>query len=69
MMGVASFDDLAKDGKATIVGDSKILGQLFALMVPFTPNFEILPGTAPQATGNDAKASGSPALAPAESGE
>ena len=69
MMRVASFDDLVRDGKATIVGDSKILGQLFALMVPFTPNFEILPGTAPQATGNDAKASGSPALAPTESGE
>jgi alkyl sulfatase BDS1-like metallo-beta-lactamase superfamily hydrolase len=51
MMGVRSFDDLVKDGKATFVGDRKPLDQLRALMVPFAPNFEILPGTAPKAAG------------------
>jgi alkyl sulfatase BDS1-like metallo-beta-lactamase superfamily hydrolase len=49
MMGVASFDDLIKDGKAKFVGDRKPFDQLRSLMVPFTPNFEILPGTAPTA--------------------
>jgi alkyl sulfatase BDS1-like metallo-beta-lactamase superfamily hydrolase len=49
MMGVASFDDLIRDGKAKFVGDRKPFDQLRSLMVPFTPNFEILPGTAPQA--------------------
>ncbi len=48
MMGVSSFDDLIKAGKAKFEGDRKPFDQLRALMVPFTPNFEILPGTAPK---------------------
>jgi len=48
MMGVNSFDDLIKDGKAKFEGDRKPFDQLRSLMVSFTPNFEILPGTAPK---------------------
>jgi len=48
MMGVTTFDDLVKAGKAKFDGDRKPLDQLRGLMVAFTPNFEILPGTAPK---------------------
>ena len=47
MMGVASFDQLAEEGKASFGGDRAIIHTLRDLMVPFTPNFEVLPGTAP----------------------
>ena len=49
MMGTSSFDDLIQAGKARFVGDRKAFDQLRGLMVAFTPNFEILPGTAPKA--------------------
>lgn len=48
MMGVASFDDLIKAGKAKFDGNRAGFDQLRAILVPFTPDFEILPGTAPQ---------------------
>lgn len=48
MMGQASFDDLIKAGKAKFDGDRTGFDQLRAILVPFTPDFEILPGTAPQ---------------------
>jgi alkyl sulfatase BDS1-like metallo-beta-lactamase superfamily hydrolase len=48
MMGVASFDQLADEGKARFDGDRTIIHQLRDLMVSFTPDFEILPGTRPQ---------------------
>jgi alkyl sulfatase BDS1-like metallo-beta-lactamase superfamily hydrolase len=48
MMGVSSFDDLIQAGKAKFDGDRKPFDQLRGLMVAFTPNFEILPGTAPK---------------------
>ena len=47
MMGVASFDQLATEGKAKFDGDRTIIHKLRDLMVTFTPDFEILPGTAP----------------------
>ena len=50
MMGVSSFDDLIKAGKAKFEGDRKPFDQLRGLLVSFTPNFEILPGTAPKAS-------------------
>jgi alkyl sulfatase BDS1-like metallo-beta-lactamase superfamily hydrolase len=50
MMGVSSFDDLIKAGKATFDGDRKPFDQLRGLMVAFTPDFEILPGSAPKTT-------------------
>jgi linear primary-alkylsulfatase len=49
MMGANSFDDLIKAGKAKFEGDRKPFDQLRGLMVVFSPNFEILPGTAPKA--------------------
>ena len=48
MMGRASFDDLLKDGKAKFEGDRTGFDQLRSILVPFTPDFEILPGTAPK---------------------
>jgi alkyl sulfatase BDS1-like metallo-beta-lactamase superfamily hydrolase len=48
MMGLASFDDLIKDGKAKFEGDRSGFDQLRSILVPFTPDFEILPGTAPK---------------------
>ena len=68
MMGVNSFDDLLKNGKATFDGDRKHLDQLRGLMVPFAPNFEILPGTAPQKATQDLKPFAVPELQPAEMG-
>ena len=50
MMGASSFDDLIKAGKAKFDGDRKPFDQLRGLLVSFTPNFEILPGTAPKAS-------------------
>jgi alkyl sulfatase BDS1-like metallo-beta-lactamase superfamily hydrolase len=47
MMGVAGFDQLATEGKAKFDGDRTIIGKLRDLMVTFTPDFEVLPGTAP----------------------
>ena len=47
MMGVATFDQLADEGKARFDGDRTIIHKLRDLMVTFTPDFEILPGTAP----------------------
>jgi alkyl sulfatase BDS1-like metallo-beta-lactamase superfamily hydrolase len=47
MMGQASFDDLIKAGKAQLDGDRTGFDQLRSILVSFTPDFEILPGTAP----------------------
>ena len=47
MMGTASFDQLAQEGKVRFDGDRSIIATLRDLMVTFTPDFEILPGTAP----------------------
>ena len=46
MMGQASFDDLIEAGKAKFEGDRTGFDQLRSILVPFTPDFEILPGTA-----------------------
>jgi alkyl sulfatase BDS1-like metallo-beta-lactamase superfamily hydrolase len=48
MMGKASFDDLIKEGKAKFDGDRSGFDQLRSALVVFTPDFEILPGTAPK---------------------
>ena len=48
MMGTASFDDLIKAGKAKFDGDRTGFDQLRSILVPFTPDFEILPGTSPK---------------------
>lgn len=49
MMGEASLEQLEREGKAQLVGDRRVITSLRELMVPFTPDFEILPGTAPTA--------------------
>ena len=56
MMGVATFDQLADEGKARFDGDRTIIHKLRDLMVTFTPDFEILPGTAPDAAAGAARA-------------
>jgi alkyl sulfatase BDS1-like metallo-beta-lactamase superfamily hydrolase len=48
MMGAASFDDLIKSGKAKFDGNRAGFDQLRSILVPFTPDFEIMPGTAPK---------------------
>jgi alkyl sulfatase BDS1-like metallo-beta-lactamase superfamily hydrolase len=65
MMGVSTFDDLIKAGKAKFEGDRKPFDQLRGLMVAFTPDFEILPGTAPRATAKGLKAFEMPDPVPA----
>ena len=52
MMGVATFDDLIKAGKAKFDGNRTGFDQLRSILVPFTPDFEILPGTAPKQRAN-----------------
>ncbi|MCP4621766.1 MAG: MBL fold metallo-hydrolase [Bradyrhizobium sp.] len=50
MMGQASFDDLIASGKARFEGDRSGFDRLRAILVPFTPDFEILPGTSAKAS-------------------
>ena len=45
MMGVVSFDDQIKSGKAKLEGDRKPYDQLKTMLVQFDMGFEILPGT------------------------
>jgi alkyl sulfatase BDS1-like metallo-beta-lactamase superfamily hydrolase len=45
MMGVATLEQLEREGKARLVGDRAVVTKLRELMVAFTPDFEILPGT------------------------
>jgi len=47
MLGQAGFEQLEKEGKAKLEGDRTVIGKLRDMMVTFTPDFEILPGTAP----------------------
>jgi len=47
MFGVATFDQLADEGKATLDGDRTAIRTLRDLMVTFTPDFEFIPGSAP----------------------
>jgi alkyl sulfatase BDS1-like metallo-beta-lactamase superfamily hydrolase len=45
MMGVKTFEDLLKEGKAKVEGNPQILAQLVGMLDEFDPRFEILPGT------------------------
>jgi alkyl sulfatase BDS1-like metallo-beta-lactamase superfamily hydrolase len=45
MSGLSTFQSLAAEGKVTLVGDATILQTLQDLLVEFTPDFELLPGT------------------------
>jgi alkyl sulfatase BDS1-like metallo-beta-lactamase superfamily hydrolase len=46
MLGVATFDSLAEEGKARFEGDRTAIHKLRDLMVAFTPDFEFIPGSA-----------------------
>lgn len=45
MLGNASLEDQVKAGKAILEGNPEPLRQLMSLVVEFTPDFEIMPGT------------------------
>jgi alkyl sulfatase BDS1-like metallo-beta-lactamase superfamily hydrolase len=45
MMGQAGFEKLEEEGKAKLDGDRTVIAKLRDMMVTFTPDFEILPGT------------------------
>lgn len=45
MMGTSTFEALEASGKAKFVGDRSAYENLKSLLVKFTPNFEIMPGT------------------------
>lgn len=47
MGGKATFDDLIKSGKAKFDGNRQPFDQLKGILVTFTPDFELLPGTRP----------------------
>ena len=64
MMGVNTFDDLIKAGKAKFDGDRKRFDQLRGILVSFAPNFEILPGTAAKTPSKALKPFEMPDLAP-----
>ena len=63
MGGKAMFDDLIAAGKAKFEGDRKPFDQLRGILVQFTPDFEMMPGTKP------AKPATSPAKDPFEQPE
>jgi alkyl sulfatase BDS1-like metallo-beta-lactamase superfamily hydrolase len=48
MAGTTTFDDLLKEDKAKFDGDRKPFDVLRSAMVRFTPDFEMMPGTAPK---------------------
>lgn len=48
MGGTATFDQLISEGKAKFEGDRKPFDVLRSALVRFTPDFEVLPGTAPK---------------------
>ncbi len=47
MMGKATLDDQIVAGKAKLDGDRKPYDQLKSILVQFTPDFELMPGTKP----------------------
>jgi tetratricopeptide (TPR) repeat protein len=53
MLGKITFDDQIKAGKAKLVGDRKPYEQLKSILVQFTPDFEILPGTKTEPSKSD----------------
>ena len=45
MMGAATFSDLVNSGKIKLAGNRTVIEQLQAMLVQFSPDFEIMPGT------------------------
>jgi alkyl sulfatase BDS1-like metallo-beta-lactamase superfamily hydrolase len=50
MAGLTTFPALISTGKATLEGNPTVFEQLRSLLVEFTPDFEIMPGTHPAKT-------------------
>ncbi len=50
MMGSATFGELVNSGKIRLVGNRAVVDQLQAMLVQFSPDFEIMPGTKAPAT-------------------
>jgi alkyl sulfatase BDS1-like metallo-beta-lactamase superfamily hydrolase len=48
MLGIATFDSLAQEGRARFDGDRTAIYKLRDLLVTFTPDFEFIPGSAPE---------------------
>jgi alkyl sulfatase BDS1-like metallo-beta-lactamase superfamily hydrolase len=48
MLGIATFDSLVEEGRARFDGDRTAIYTLRDLMVSFTPDFEFIPGSAPE---------------------
>jgi alkyl sulfatase BDS1-like metallo-beta-lactamase superfamily hydrolase len=48
MAGLTTFPALVKEGKAQLEGNLAIFEQLRSLLVEFTPDFQIMPGTRPE---------------------
>jgi len=51
MMGKTKFDDQISAGKAKLLGNREVYEQLKTVLVNFTPDFEIMPGTKPKQSG------------------
>jgi alkyl sulfatase BDS1-like metallo-beta-lactamase superfamily hydrolase len=47
MSGLSTFPQLAEEGKLKLEGDASIIGKLQAVLVKFSADFEIMPGTSP----------------------
>jgi alkyl sulfatase BDS1-like metallo-beta-lactamase superfamily hydrolase len=51
MMGMATFDALVSAGKARLDGSREPFDRLKGMLVQFSPDFELLPGTKPSTSG------------------
>jgi alkyl sulfatase BDS1-like metallo-beta-lactamase superfamily hydrolase len=47
MGGKVTFDEQIATGRAKLVGDRKAYDQLKVILIQFTPDFEMMPGTKP----------------------
>ena len=55
MSGVSTFPILAEEGKVRLEGDASIVQKLQDVLVQFSSDFEILPGTLPASEPQDRK--------------
>ena len=66
-MGKTSFDDKIKEGKAKLKGNRKAYDELENMLTTFTMEFELIPGTLPDAAAEPAKGHPFKQKAPASS--
>ena len=67
MMGTTSFDDKIKEGKAKLKGDRKPYEELEKMLTTFTMEFELIPGTIPDAAATSSNKSPFKQAMPADS--